>query len=77
MALAKVRESSQKALQKRAEQDIREGKLPKATNARALASMTIAVIQGLSTLARDGASQASLLELVAVVMTAWPDPHSS
>lgn len=71
-ALKKVRKGSQKALRKKVEQDIRTGSLPETTNARALALMTIAVVQGMSTLARDGASRSSLFELVTVAMAAWP-----
>ncbi len=71
-ALKKVRKDSQRTLRKKVEQDIRSGSLPETTNARALASMTIAVVQGMSTLARDGASRSSLLDLVTVVMAAWP-----
>ena len=74
-ALEKVRRGTQKALQKRVEQDIRTGNLPKATNARALASMIMAIVQGMSTLARDGASRTSLLELVTAAMAAWPQGY--
>ena len=76
-ALKNVRQENQKALQKRAERDIREGLLPKTANAQALASLTMAILQGMSTLARDGASQKALLELVRTAMTAWPVDHSS
>ena len=71
-ALRDVRRANQDALQKRAERDIRKGQLPKTANAQALASMTMAVIQGMSTLARDGASRKALLELAQLAMTAWP-----
>ena len=76
-ALKNVREANGKALRKRAERDIREGRLPKTANAQALASMTIALIQGMSTLARDGASQKALLDLVKTSMTSWPRDTSS
>ncbi len=75
-ALKQVRESTRKALQKRAERDIREERLPPGTNARALASMTMAVMQGMSTLARDGASRAMLQEVVQATMTGWPRDES-
>ena len=71
-ALKSVRKANGKALRKRAERDIREGRLPKTANAKALASMTIAVIQGMSTLARDGAGQKILLDLAKTAMAAWP-----
>ena len=75
-ALKQVREATRKAIQKRAERDIREERLPLGTNARALASMTMAVMQGMSTLARDGASRAMLQEVVEAAMTGWPRDHS-
>ncbi len=71
-ALKEVREATRKALQKRAERDIREGRLPPGTNARALASMTMATMQGMSTLARDGASRTMLQEVVHASMAGWP-----
>ena len=71
-SLKKVRQANQKALQKRVERDIREGLLPKTANAQALSAMAMAIIQGMSTLARDGADRATLLEVVATAMHAWP-----
>ncbi len=71
-ALRKVRQTTQDALQKRAEQDICEGHLPPTASAGALAAMTIAIVQGMSTLARDGANTARLLELAQTAMAAWP-----
>jgi AcrR family transcriptional regulator len=71
-AVADVRKATQAALQRRVEEDVQTGKLPETANARALSSLTVAVIQGMSTLARDGASQSSLLELVSTTMAAWP-----
>ena len=76
-ALGNVRKANQKALQKRAERDIRDGVLPTTANAHALASMTMALIQGMSTLARDGASRKGLLDLVRTAMIAWPTGQSS
>ena len=40
-------------------------------NAGALAGHTTAVIQGMSTLARDGASRDKLLGVVRIAMRAW------
>ena len=76
-ALKNIRDANRKALQKRAEQDIREGHLPRTTNTQALASMTMAIVQGMSTLARDGAGQKVLLDLVRTAMSAWPTDESS
>ena len=76
-ALRKIRDANRKALQKRAERDVREGFLPRTTNAQALAAMTMAVVQGMSTLARDGAGQKTLLCVARTAMNAWPLDHSS
>jgi AcrR family transcriptional regulator len=76
-ALKNIRDANRQALQKRAERDIREGRLPRTANAQALASMTMAIVQGMSTLARDGASQKALLDLARTAMSAWPTDKSS
>ena len=70
-ALKKVRKEIETALQRRIEVDIRSGKLPTSADAHALATMTVALIQGMSTLARDGASRTDLLALVRAAMPAW------
>lgn len=75
--LKRVRQANQKALQKRAERDIHEGHLPATANAQALAAMTMAIIQGMSTLARDGVHRSLLLQLASTAMTAWPADQSS
>jgi len=71
-ALRRVRQDSLKALRQRVERDIRNGHLPKTTSPEALATMTIAIVQGMSTLARDGASRDVLLEIARTAMKAWP-----
>ncbi len=71
-ALRQVRQTTQRALQKRAERDIREGVLPRAVDAKALSAMTMAVVQGMSTLARDGAGRGELLKVARAAMEAWP-----
>ncbi len=76
-ALKEVRETSRKALQKRTERDIREKCLPSGTNARAMAAMTVAVMQGMSTLARDGAGRSTLQEVARASMAAWPQERLS
>lgn len=48
------------------------GELPAGTDAEALAAHVMAVVQGLSTMARDGASRKKLMRVVDVAMTAWP-----
>ena len=76
-ALKNIRDANRKALQKRAERDIREGHLPRTANAQALASMTMAIVQGMSTLARDGVGQKALLDIARTAMSAWPTDKSS
>ena len=76
-ALKNIRDANRKALQKRTERDIREGHLPGTANAQALASMTMAIVQGMSTLARDGVGQKALLDLAQTAMRAWPTNKSS
>ena len=71
-ALTTIRKANMKALQKRAERDIREGQLPKTTDVQALSSMTIAVMQGMSTLARDGANTQALFAVARTALLAWP-----
>ncbi len=70
--LQEVRESTRLALQRRVELDMREGHLDEGTDARALAAMTVAVVQGMSTLARDGAEKAMLHAVAHTAMAAWP-----
>ena len=51
--------------------DTRE--LPENTDAAALAAFVMAVIQGLSTLARDGAKRKKLKWVADTAMRAWPE----
>ena len=76
-AVADVRRSIASALQKRIVRDIADGTLPAVTNANALAGLVMAVNQGMSVLARDGASRAHLLAVVDAALTAWPTPVGS
>ena len=70
--LASLRKAIEASLRDRIKRSIKEGSLPPEANASALAVHTMAVIQGMSTLARDGASRASLLNVVKVAMQCWP-----
>ena len=71
--LAAIRRGIELRLRDKVVSSIAAGKLPVHTSADALASLTMAVIQGMSTLARDGASRAKLLRLVDTAMLAWPE----
>ncbi len=71
-ALAGLRRDIEDRLRRKIQQDIVGGQLPSTTDARALAAHTMAVIQGMSTLARDGASRGSLFRLVDTAALCWP-----
>lgn len=70
--LADIRRGIEAQLRDKIEQSIQLGHLPLGTDAEALAAHTLAVIQGLSTLARDGAPRDKLLKLAETAMQAWP-----
>jgi AcrR family transcriptional regulator len=62
-ALAAIRRSIELRLRNKINRSIKSGDLPRSTDAIALAAHTMAVIQGMSTLARDGASREKLLAI--------------
>ena len=70
--LASIRRGIENLLIAKIESSVAAGSLPSDSNAEGLASFTMAVIQGLSTLARDGASREKLLRVVDTAMQAWP-----
>lgn len=71
-AVADVRRTIEGRLRMRIERDIEDGVLPPETQAAALAGLVMAVTQGMSVLARDGATRASLLAMVEAALRAWP-----
>lgn len=70
--LAGLRKTIEAGLRDKIKRDIKTGRLPQSTDAGPLAAHTMAVIQGMSTLARDGASRASLLCVVNTALQCWP-----
>ena len=70
--VAAIRREIEGALRLRIERDIEEGVLPSATDGEMLAGYVFAIVQGMSTLAKDGASRDKLLRIVAGAMVAWP-----
>lgn len=70
--IAAIRHSIEAALRSRIQVDVDDGTLPADTDADALAGHMMAMTQGLSTLARDGAAREKLLRVVAQAMKAWP-----
>jgi AcrR family transcriptional regulator len=71
-ALAKIRLNIEKRLRSKILLDPSLTKLKRKVNADALAGHVMAVIQGLSTLARDGATREKLSSVASTAMLAWP-----
>ena len=70
--LADIRQDVEAQLRDKIEQSVKLGHLPVGADAEVLAAHTLAVIQGLSTLARDGAPRSKLLKIAETAMQAWP-----
>jgi len=70
--LAACRASWEKALRQRIEQGIAAGEMPEGTSATALASFYMAVVQGMSLHAKDGATRKRLQEIAETALRAWP-----
>ena len=71
-AVAAVRRRVRRLLTARIERDIEAGVLPPETQADVLAGLVLTVIQGMSVLARDGVTRASLLAIVEAALRTWP-----
>ena len=74
-ALGDIRLGIEKRLQSKIIHDRSMIKLGRSVDAEALAGHIMAVIQGMSTLARDGATRRKLSSVASVAMRAWP--HST
>ena len=72
-AVTAVRHGIESRLRARIERDVECGILPPGTPATALAKLVLAVTQGMSVLARDGAPRASLLAVAEAALRAWPE----
>ena len=70
--LATIRQTIEQALSDKIEADIKKGELPPTTDADGLAAYVITVIQGLSIIARDGATRTKLLRIAQLAMAVWP-----
>lgn len=70
--LADIRREIESALRSRIERDVQNGTLPSDCDPEMLAGHAFAVVQGMSTLAKDGASRAKLLKIVDSTMGCWP-----
>ena len=71
-ALGAKRQSIEAQVRERIAFDIAHGELPGDSDADALAAMTMALIQGMSTLARDGAPREKLMRVIRAALQAWP-----
>jgi AcrR family transcriptional regulator len=71
-AVTRVRRRIENLLRHRIARDVAERRLPSDTAVGALAAMIIAVIQGMSVLARDGAGRARLIAVADQALRAWP-----
>jgi AcrR family transcriptional regulator len=71
--LREFREGTKNAIAQKIAADARAGLLPTDVDAPALAMFYCAVLQGMSTQARDGASREELLRAVDIALTAWPE----
>ena len=71
-ATAELRRMSFDAVLARLSRAKREGELGEAAKPAALADLYSAIVEGMSVLARDGASRARLLALAELSMAAWP-----
>lgn len=70
--VADIRCGVRRRLQAKIDQDIQADRLPPATNAAALAGLVMAVMQGMSVLARDGMERSALLGIAEASLQAWP-----
>ena len=70
--MTSIRNNIRGLLEKRIDKDIADNLLPQATNSASLAALVIAIIQGMSVLARDGVDRDILIDLAKASMQAWP-----
>ena len=70
--IADIRTGIAARLRARIARDVETEALPPDTDIPALAGMVMAIIQGMSVLARDGADRAELFAIVAQTLRAWP-----
>ena len=72
LAVANIRRRVMNVLASRIERDVAAGLLPAETDAAAVAGMVMAVTQGMSVLARDGASRETLRAIAETALAGWP-----
>jgi AcrR family transcriptional regulator len=72
-ALARVRAVNQDAIERRLQQGVEDGDLPRSTNTAALARYLSTVSQGISVQASGGASREQLLAVAELALSAVPE----
>lgn len=72
--LAAIRREIEAHLKARIFQEIERGEVAAGTDPETLAGFIMAVIQGMSTLARDGATREKLMRMAEYTMSCWPSP---
>lgn len=70
--LSSIRRRIERSLRDRIRAAVASGELPRETDAGALAAHVMAVIQGMSTLARDGARREKLQRVASAALAGWP-----
>ena len=70
--LAAIRREIERALRDRIAAGIDTGEVPATADPAALAAYVMTIIQGLSTLARDGAARTTLQQVARLAMAVWP-----
>ena len=73
-ALASIRRQIEIALRKKATKDVKTGDLAPKTDVAALGAFIVAMIQGMSVAARDGADRRKLEQIARTALSAWPSP---
>ncbi len=71
-AVADIRRSTRERLRRRIERDAGIGLMGPQVDAAALADFVMAIVQGMSVMARDGASRNALLAIADTALQAWP-----
>lgn len=74
--LAACRASWLDEIRQRIDRGVADGDVPDSTNTAALASFYMAVVQGMSLHAKDGASTKTLQDIATAAMQAWPPSKS-
>ena len=71
--LAAIRRGIEQRLRDRIQSGLLRGELEAGTDPSALAGFVMSVIQGMSTLSRDGATREKLLSVAQIALRSWPE----